>query len=356
MFGTPFARTRIARITAALFALAALGACEDEAAPTGPDGGGEAALNEIVTSQPINASSADTLVAFSLAKNAVVQKSEDWDILFRRYEIRLNSTATAGAATKNVTAYSMDNNKAKTDAEVLALTVENTLASFDAIRASSIPADNLFITDRLTENKYGYLTLGGIPQVDATNYWKVKTSTGAFVLMRVASISLSGNALTGVVIESRLQSGTTVGAVRTLNVVFSGAASINLTTNSVVAENGCNWDILINPTTFEMTTNTACSVGTYPGGSSPAFANATIASDAPQYPLHVTQLTGVIPNSVTDLSAPFRYDLDGGRRLHPSFNIYLIKVGSKVYKLQVINYYNASGTGGYPTVRAARIQ
>lgn len=347
---------RATRIATALIAAATLGACEDETTVTGPDGGGEAPINTIVTTGPINASSTDTLVAFSLTKNAVVQKSEDWDILFRRYEIRVNSTATAGTSTKNVTAFAMDNNKAKSDAEVLALTVDNTLAAFDAVRASSIPGDNQFTTDRLTENKYGYLNLGGAPTVNAANYWKVKTSSGAYALVRISAITLPGNALTAVIVESRMQTGTTVGAVQTLNVTFSGAASINLATNSVVTANGCNWDIRINPTTFEMITNAACNVGTYPGGSSPTFSNATSASDAPQYPLFVAQLTGTIPNSVTDLSAPFRYNLAGTMRLHPSFNIYLIKVGTKVYKLQVINYYNASGASGYPTIRAARIQ
>lgn len=356
MFGLLSGRRSVSRIAGVVVAGMLLGACEEEANPTGPDGGGEAAVNQIVTSAAVNASSSDTLVAFSLTQNAVVPKSEEWDILLRRYEVRVNSTATAGSATRNVTVYSLDNNRNASDAQVLALTVDNTLAAFDAVRASSIPADNLFTTDRLTENKYGYLNLGGAPTVNAANYWKVKTSTGGFALLRVAAITLPGNSMTAAVIESRLQTGTTVGAVQTLAVTFSGAASINLATNSVVTPNGCNWDIRINPATFEMTTNAACNAGTYPGGSSPTFANATTASDAPQYPLFIAQITGTIPNSVTDLSAPFRYNLANTQRLHPSFNIYLIKVGAKVYKMQVINYYNASGAAGYPTIRAARIQ
>ena len=271
MHRTSFVHTRATLVASALIAVTLLGACEDEAAPTGPVGGGEAAINAIVTSQPVNATSTDTLVAFSLAKNAIVPKSEDWDFLLRRFEIRLNSSATAGTATRNVTAYSLDNNKAKSDAEVLPLTLDNTLAAFDAVRASSIPADNQFTTDRLTENKYGYLHLGGAPTVNAANYWKVKTASGAYALVRVSAITLPGNSLTGAVVESRLQNGPSVGAVQTLPVTFSGAASINLATNSVVIANGCNWDIRINPSTFEMTTNSACNAGTYPGGRAPTF-------------------------------------------------------------------------------------
>lgn len=351
--------SRSAQAATALITVLMLGACNDEAAPSGPNtDGGEAAVNTIVTTGPLNGSSNDTLIAFSLAKNAVVAKSADWDILLRRYEIRVNSTATAGAATKGVTAYPMNNNKTKTDAEVLAFTVDNTLAAFDAVRASAIPADAEFKTDRLEENKYGYLTLAGAPVVNATNYWKIKLANGAFGVFHATAIAYNAQgSLTSLSLESRLQTGTTLGAVQTQTVTFTGAAkTISFVTNAAVTTTGCTWDISVNPTTFEMTTNTACNVGTAPGGSSPTFANATSGSDAAQYSPYIAQLDGPIPNSITDLGAPFRYNLLGTNRLHPSFNIYLIKVGTKVYKLQVINYYNESGASGYPTIRAARIQ
>lgn len=351
--------TRGARVATALITVLMLGACEDEAAPTGPNtDGGEAAINTIVTAGPLNGSSNDTLIAFSLSKNAVVAKSADWDILLRRYEIRVNSAATAGATTKGVTAYSMNNNKTKTDAEVLAFTVDNTLAAFDAVRASSIPADTAFKTDRLEENKYAYLNLAGAPTVNATNYWKIKMANGGYAVFHATAIAYNAQGdLTSLSLESRIQTGTTLGAVQTLVVPFTGAAkTISLATNAVVTTAGCTWDISVNPGTFEMTTNSACNVGTAPGGSSPTFANATTASDAAQYSLFIAQLNGPIPNSISDLGAPFRYNLLSTNRLHPAFNTYLIKVGTKVYKLQVINYYNESGASGYPTIRSARIQ
>lgn len=350
--------SRGARAATALITVLMLGACEDEATPAGPNtDNGEAAVNTIVTSGPINGSSNDTLVAFSLSQNKVVAKTADWDILIRRYEVRVNSAATAGASTKNVTAYLMKNNVSRTDAEVLAFTVDNTLAAFDAVRAASIPADTAFKTDRLEENKYGYLNLAGAPTVNATNYWKIRLANGSYAVFHATAIAYNATgSLTSLSLESRLQTGTTLGAVQTQTVTFTGAAkTISFVTNAAVTTTGCTWDINVNPNTFEMTTNTACNVGTAPGGSSPTFANVTSASDAAQYSLFVAQLNGPIPNSITDTGAPFRYNLLGTNRLHPSFNTYLVKVGAKVYKLQVINYYNESGASGYPTIRAARI-
>ena len=359
MFSSRSKFTRGAAVASALFTSVLLGACESEAAPTQPGGdAGEAAINAIVTSAPINGSSNDTLVAFSLSKNAVVPKTDAWDILVRRYEIRVNSAATAGSSTTGVTAYSLGNNKASTDAEVLAFTVGNTLAAFDAVRASSIPVDDAFKTDRLEENKYGYLTLAGAPVVNAASYWKVKTANGGYASFRATAIAYNAQgSLTSLSLETRVQTGATLGAVQTLTVPFTGAAkTISLMTNAVVATTGCTWDITVDPNTFEMNTNAACGVGTAPGGSSPTFAAATTASDAPQYSPYISQLDGPIPNSFTDTSAPFRYNLQDTNRLYPTFNIYLVKVGAKVYKLQLINYYNESGASGYPTIRSARIQ
>ena len=346
------------QVIAGLLAVAGVVACEDVASPTGTNNGGGAAINQIVTAGPLNASSNDTLVAFSLATNSIVPKTGDWDILLRRYEIRLNSPATAGSATKNVTAFAMGNSKSATTAQVLAFTTDNTLAAFDSIRASSIPIDASFTSDKLTEDRNAYLNLKGIPTANVVAYWKIKTANGGYALVHVTAITFSAQfALTSITFESRVQSGSTLGTAQTLTIP-TGTATISYSavTNTSVTANGCNWDLQLNPNTFDMTTNSACNVGTYPGGNSPAFAAATSASDAPQYLTGLTVLSGPIPNSITDSIAPFRYNLQNTNRLHPAFNTYLIKIGLKVYKLQVINYYNEAGASGYPTIRAARIQ
>lgn len=344
---------QVARVVVGSFAAFMIAGCESDAS-TGPSGStGEAAINEIVTTNPIDASSTDTTVAFNLTTNSVVPKSGDWDILLRRYEIRLNDAATAGASSKNVTAAVLSTNADST--KVLGFTVDNTKAAFDAIRASSIPGDALFTSDKLTEDKNAYMNFSGQPAAAPLNFWKVKTANGGYALVHVTAVTYT-QVLTSVTFETRLQTGSTLGAPQTVVVpVGSTSTNFSLVTNSVVTANGCNWDLNISAS-FDITTNTACSVGTYPGGSSPTFAATTSASDAPQYVSGLTALTGPIPNSIDGGLAPFWYNLQGNNRLSPTFNTYVIKSGTKVFKLQIINYYSATGASGFPTLRVSRIQ
>lgn len=341
------------KLFAALAAAVLFSGCEDESNPTGPNGDPD--LNVILTAGPFNASSMDALTHFSFESGTVVPSTADWDIAFRRYEVRLNGGVSG---TKGVVGYSFDNNADASDAEVLAFTVDGTLPAFDAIREDDIPPDASFQSDGLIQNATGYLNLGGVPTANAAAYWKVKLANGSFALMRVTGITMSqAFALTSVTIESRLQSGNTLGAVQSVTVPVSGApVSVNLVTNQVVTPNGCNWDVSVNPQSFGMGVNTACNVGTFPGPAAPAFTAATTANDAPEYAAFLAGMTGPIPNSITEGSAPFRYNLQGTNRLHPTFNTYLVKVGDNVYKLQLINYYDNAGASAHPTIRYALIR
>jgi len=341
--------------------LAALGACEGESAATGPGTGTpEPAINQVVSFGPLNASSTDTLVYFSFASGALVPRTGDWDLAFRRFEMRLNSPAVGGASSKNVLGVSLDNNKTASDAQVLAFTPAATLTAFDAVRAAQIPADDQFQTDRLAENKQGHLNLSGIPTANPANYWKLRLANGSFAVVRTTRIRFTpAFAVDTLYLESRLQTGSTLGAVRTLAIApANGVRQISLATNAVVTGAGCNWDLEFNPAANQLSLapNVACNAGTYPGPTSPTFSNATIASDAPQFASFLSTLVGPIPNSVLDKSAPFRYNLQGNDRLHAAFNTYLVKSGTRVYKLQVTDYYSNTGVAGFPTIRYARIR
>ena len=351
-------RVRRAVMLLPLVALGGLTACEGEADPTGPNRVvREPALNEIVTTQPLNASSNDTLVYFSFANGTLVPRSGDWDLALRRYEVRLASPVNG--ASKTVFGFTLANNATATNNEVLAFTPANTRAAFDAIRDAQVPADDQFVTDRLADNPQGHIVLGNIPVANAAQFWKVRLANGQFAVFRNARIRFTGFVTDTLYIESRLQTGNTLGAVQTLPVVPGGQTrAISLTTNSVVTPNGCNWDLQFNPgsRSLAITVNTACNVGTYPGSASPTFAGVTTASDAPTFVGYLSQLVGPIPNSILDTTAPFRYDLTGQQRLHPAFNTYLAKVGTRVWKFQVIDYYSNTGVPGYPTLRYARIR
>jgi hypothetical protein len=354
-------KSMMMRVLLPLAALGLLAACEGESDATGPGAGiPEAPINAVVTFGPLNASGSDTLVYFSFTKGTLVPKTGDWDLAFRRFEVRLNSPAVGGATSRNVLGFPLDNNKTATDAQVLAFTPASTLPAFDAVRAAQIPADDQFQSDRLAENRQGHLNLGGVPTANATNYWKVRLANGGFALLRATRIRFTQSfSVDTLYLESRLQTGTTLGAPRVLAITPANQLrQISLTTNAVVTGTGCNWDFEFNPAPNQLSLvpNVACSAGTYPGPTSPTFANATTASDAPQFATFLSTLVGPIPNSVLDRGAPFRYNLQGNDRLHAAFNTYLVKSGTRVYKLQVTDYYSNTGVAGFPTIRYARIR
>jgi hypothetical protein len=354
--------SRSAAPLCALLALTALAACEGEADPTGPtDGAPSLTLNEVVTVGPLNASNTDSLVYFSLTAGQLVSVTEPWELALRRFELRLNSAAIGGSADASVTGYGVANAATATDAEVLAFSPQNTAAAFDAFREAQIPDDSLFVTDRLAENRQGMFTFGGVPVANSGNYWKVRLANGEHALVRASRLTFTPQfAVDTLYLEFRLQAGATLGDVQELAIAPGRAVtSISLADNQVVEpDDECNWDLRFDPAANQLaiTTNTGCDAGTYPGATSPTFLGATRADDAPQYAGFLSELVGPIPNSVFDPQAPFRYNLAGNDRLSPTFNIFLVKSGDRVYKLQVIDYYSDTGVAGFPTLRYARIR
>ena len=342
-------------ILAASLAAVTFTACGADSTGPGSVAGGTTALNAIVTSSPLNASSSDTLVYFSFATNTLVPKTSSWDIALRRYEIRVNGGVTGSGG---VTGFNFENNKTATAAQVLAFTNVNTRAAFDSIRDARIPADSFFKADRLISNATGFLVFGaGTPTANSARFWKVRTATGAFELTRVTAITFAGRALSAVTFESRTQTGTTLGSTRAFSIATGATpVNVNLSSGTAATTAGCTSDLIITPTLYEISVNAACNVGTYPGDAALGFAGTTRASDAPQYGAFLSLLTGPIPNDIESVAGPFRYNLNNDQRLSPTFNTYLIRNGLRTYKLQVIGYYGTSGAGGFPTLRYARIR
>ncbi len=336
--------------------LLALAACsESETNTTEPIGSTAPALNEVVVAGPLNASSTDTLVYLSFDSRRLVPRTGDWDVALRRFEVRVNGGVSGSGGG---TGYSLGNNRNATAAQVLGFTNQNTQTAFDSIRDPQIPADSFFKADRLIPNANAFLNLGrSTPTANSAAFWKVRRANGAFALIRVTGITFAGRALTSISFESRAQTGSTLGTTQAFTITTGSVPlSIDLTTGSAVTPNGCNWDILVSPSVYELGVNTACNVGTYPGDPTPGFAGTSAAGDAPQYASYLSVLTGPIPNSIEDVSGPFRYDLNNDQRLSPTFNTYLIRRGTKTWKMQVIGYYGTSGSGGFPTLRYARIR
>ena len=51
----------------------------------------------------------------------------------------------------------------------------------------------------------------------------------------------------------------------------------------------------------------------------------------------------------------YRYNLGGNHQVWPTYDVYLVKRGTEVYKIQVTGYYGADGTARQITTRYARL-
>jgi len=336
-----------------------LAACEQEA--TAP--------NTQSSGVTIDASSTSAFTYFSLATGQVVtvadpRTSSAWDLAFRQWEIRLNGGISGPGS---VTGYDLGNNDSASSAQVLAFTPDNQLPAFDSVDASRIPPDSAFAAESLAANPFGWLAFGAAgPEADPTQAWKVRrTAGGGFAVFRTTALTFAGSTpetatLDSVTVEWRYQGDTgSLGTVQTIIIPAGSAANaLDFATGALSAPSGCDWDLEANAD-FSLTVNAgACAVGTYPLDASESFDSLASASGAPAYGGFLAGLSGPIPysTSLADPSGAFLYNLAGDHRLSPTFNVYLIKVGTSVYKLQVTGYYNATGTSGYPTIRFAKIR
>jgi len=352
---------RVRGALAALTVSATLAGCEGDT--TGPD---PVLPSGTVT---LDASSATAFVYLDLSSGQAVQvtspsTSSAWDLAVRRYEVRLNGGV---AGPKGLTGVNLANNENATTEQILAFTAENQKAAFDAVGPSNVPPAASFVSERVVANPLGWLTFGQQgPVANATASWKVRrSSNGGHAVFRVIQVTVGGTSqqnavLNTATVEWRAQAPNgTLGAKQTVVVpVGTGSVALDFGTGAAGAATGCGWDIRFDPASFAIIPNVACGAGTFPLDAAQTFDGITTAADAPEYGAFLAGRSGVVPFSaaLADKKGPFLYNLAGDNRLSPTFNIYLVRSGNDVYKIQLTNYYSATGASGHVTLRYAQIQ
>jgi hypothetical protein len=347
---------------ASLLLLLPLIACESEAVLPDPNEPGP--TGEVV----IDASSTTAFTWVGLEEQSPVavgdpSSSTAWDFGIRRYEVRLNGGFSGPGS---VDAALVVNHASEPAATILAYTAEDRLAEFDAIDASDVPANSAFSSTSLTTDASSWFTPSGQGVVaNPARSWKVRLADGGHAVLRIAELTVGGQGLEQFRIEYRLQAtGGTLGSLESVAVTPGAPGSptrISLESGAATEAGGCAWDLAIDAG-FAITLNTGqgCNAGSFPLRDGESFEEVTTAADAPEYAAFLSRISSPIANSVTaDDAPPFLYGLDPANphRLVPSFNIYLIRSGTAVYKVQFLGYYNpAGGASGFPTLRVARIK
>lgn len=291
--------------------------------------------------------------------------STAWDISFNATTVQLNGGAS-GPGT--VSAYCVCQNQTKTDAQILAQTSASALADFANVTAASIPSNTaLFKTDVQALAITGWYNFNATTMTvtpNAAAIWglKLTTTPGAVAKLHVIAIPTPGQTNAGpVTLEYATASapGVTLGTDHQLIVDASSGATVyvNLSTNSTSLTSTNPWDIalqgykiLVNGGTSGTGTTSAVSYSAIP----PARTYASITSIDAQIPSSAFVVDGA--GGVFAATPWFRYDITGNHEITPTYDVYLIKKGTQVYKLQITSYYDTNAAARHVTFRYALIQ
>ena len=345
-------RPRFVRRALAAAALAIVPACSDSTTePPAPPVTSELTVDASVAPAYVKLGDPSTRVTVTEPSS-----SSEWDLAFFATGVTVNGGA---AGPGGVTAYCLCANANASVAELQAMTPANQLAAFDATTSASIPASTAFVADALNPAISGWFTGTGAAAVAvSTKSWIVRRSAGSVILAKFRVTSITGATATSagsVTVEYAIQpsTGATFGAVTTRTLDLAGGP-IYLDLASGPVASTANWDLRLSG--FEIRLNGGVS-GT--GGVSAVidesmpFSQITsqYAAFAPPQAYRSDSFGGVFVTSPW-----YRYNITGtDNQIWPNFNVYLIKDGDTVYKVQIISYYGPTGTSRQITLRTSRV-
>lgn len=347
------AATLLTVLTTAVFATAC---SSDSDSPVGPPSGG---------------ASYDSLTVDASASWAAVQlgdpatqlsvsdlhSSADWDIAFDVTSVEVNGGASGPGG---VIAYCLCENANATDAQVEGMSPANQLATFTNVTAAQIPSDaSVWQADSVAlaiTGWYSYNLDTHVVSAAPDDVWLVRTTSGtAFAKFHVTGIANPTQASAGdVTFEYALQpaAGQPMGDPQSVTVTVPGDGStvyFNLQTGETTT--GSDWDIAF--TGYSILVNGGVS-GTGGAGAvliDDAFDAITTTDGVPSTAYEVDGSGGVFVDNKW-----YRYNLKGDdHQIWPTFNVYLLKRGTTVYKVQIINYYSTSAEPRHITFRYAKL-
>ncbi len=285
--------------------------------------------------------------------------STEWHMAFRRFSVRLNSGVSGPGS---VAGYNLGNNSGASVEQVVALTPDDGEAAFQAVTEGDIPALSSFVEDGLAPDPgsswFRFDPQAGTLVADPRVAWKLRESSGrGYVLFRVVELRMEGQRPVGLTFEYRRHDpdGSLGPALTTGADLTRGPAYVGFAGAERPQATGCDWDIGVSPE-FGVLVNGDCGAGTFPLDAAQDFNAQTRADDAPEYADFLAVISGAFPASVSDASGMFWYGIQNNNRMWPTYNVFLVRADEDIYKVQVRDYYNATGSSGFPSVRFQRLR
>jgi hypothetical protein len=276
--------------------------------------------------------------------------STAWDVGFNATSVMLNGGA---AGPGGVVGYCICQNAGASDAEIIAMTAEAELADFDAVDAADIPAEASFESEALqTAIDAWYSGTGPGALAETDRAWLLRLQDGtSYAKVRVTSLAGPTAAHAGeVTIEYAVQPTAEAAfePTQTATLDASSPVTLDLNTGSTAPADG-EWDLSLEGFTLRLNSGVSGSGAAGATPSPESFAAVTTAAvDSRAY--QVDAFGGVF-----ETHPWYKYNLTGENIIHPTFDVYLVKRGADVYKVQLVDYYSAAGEPRNISFRYAKL-
>jgi hypothetical protein len=284
--------------------------------------------------------------------------SSAWDLAFQATSVTVNG---GEAGPGGVLAYCICQNAQASNDAIRTMTPDNQLAAFENVTAASIPPDSAFKGDVLTPVIAGWYsgTPGAAVTAQSGRTWIIRRGNVGPVLAKFRVTDISGATLANagvITFEYAIQpaSGAPFGPARSAQAdVRSGPVYFDLVAGTIGSSSA--WDLRFSG--YQIRLNGGVSgpggLAAVPDFNTPfAQIDAAYAGMAPPQAYRSDSYTGVFGTSPW-----YRYNITGtDNQIWPTFNVYLIKRGSEVFRLQILSYYGVTGAPRQITFRYARIR
>jgi hypothetical protein len=276
------------------------------------------------------------------------------------WELQLSTLNVNTNVNAGVRVHCLCGNAQASNAEIAVFSPANQLAAFNAVTAANIPADDAFSPDVFAPAISGWATGTGTAAVanpDRLIVLRRGSTELTFVKVRVTAVTApTATSIGSVTIDYAVQP--TVGAA--FNAVQSAtiAQGGQLEFASGTAGTATSWDIKL--TGLDLVLNSGVSgagstVGISLNGSPGLNFNTLTGATAGTIQPTTFRRDGLV--SVFGSQPWYKYNITGtDLQVWPMFNVYLVKRGTQVWKVQLTSYYNLTGDPRNITIRSARLQ
>jgi hypothetical protein len=288
----------------------------------------------------------------TLVPTPTATESPLWDVAFFATNVTLNG---GQAGPGGVTGYCVcQNTKTNpSNAAWLAQSAESEKADFDTL--TRVPAGATFTADVLTPALTGWTAGVGAAATavtDAVWFVRLSDSTGVAKVRVTGLQSPTASSAGRVSLEYAIATNgsATFGTPRTVTLdLTTGAKSLDFQTGQVTSD-PATWDLRLDGFTARVNGGVSG-----PGKGGAARLTGTSFTDAAPTATSANALRIDSYGGVFATTPFYKYNLGGDNRITPTYDVYLIKRGSAVYKLQVTGYYSPTGVARWVTFRYAQI-